>query len=143
MGSQKRNEVRGNTVHVPEIALVAVAGAMGAACRYGVGIASNRLFQGPFPYETFAVNVSGCFIMGLVMHLALTAKLPPPAVSAIAVGFLGAFTTFSAFGYATLRLLEAGDFGTAIWNVLANVLLGLLASWGGVALGRVLVGNAY
>jgi len=124
--------------HLPELACVAVAGAVGALCRLGVAIGTKRLFDSPFPYETLAVNVAGCFVMGLVMPLALQHRLPPAMSAAITVGFLGAFTTFSAFGFATLKMLEQSLLLLPLINVLANVILGLLAAWAGLGLGRLL-----
>ena len=58
---------------------------------------------------------------------------------ALTVGFLGAFTTFSTFSYETFRYLDNGSWGTALVNVLANLIPGLLAVWAGMALGRLLV----
>lgn len=97
--------------------------------RYGVGLALPSV---GFPYATLAVNVIGCFGIGLAMPtFERAAALPPDLRLLVVVGFLGGFTTFSAFGNETLALLRAGG-GLALLNVAASVLLGL----GAVVLGR-------
>ena len=128
---------------IRELAVIACFGALGAMARYGVGLWSTQLPFPQFPFGTLIVNVLGCFLMGLVMHLGDSAKLLPHwAVTGVAVGFLGAFTTFSAFGYDTVVLLQSGRMPLALLNVLANVCLGLAAVWAGMALARQLVPGA-
>ncbi len=122
-----------------ELLLIAAAGAAGAACRYGAGLWCQRVLGGHFPWGTLAVNVVGCFLMGLVIYTAeVTRTLPPQVAGPLAIGFLGALTTFSAFGIQTLHLWQSTQHGLALANIAANVLLGLLATWGGFALARTL-----
>ena len=112
--------------------LVGVGGAFGSMARYGVGLA---LPTTGFPYATLTVNVIGCFCIGMVMPtVARIEALSPELRLLIVVGFLGGFTTFSAFGNETEALLRSGG-GLALLNVAANVGLGLAA----VAIGRSLV----
>jgi CrcB protein len=115
---------------------VAIGGAIGALCRYGAGLACLRWFASSTVYATFAVNVVGCFCLGL--FAASTAGRSILANAAIAVGFLGGLTTFSTFGLETVRLVQEGTPTAAIANVAANVLLGLAAIAIGLQLGRAL-----
>ena len=125
-----------------DVLLIALCGAAGAVCRYGVGISATRLFGPTFPYGTLLVNVAGCFLIGLLMQLStVTSWIPPPTRSALVVGFLGAFTTFSAFGYQTLHLAQHYEYRAAGINVVANVVLSLAAVWLGVTIARAAGGT--
>jgi CrcB protein len=117
---------------------VAVAGALGALARYGVGAAINHRFTN-FPWGTLVVNITGSSLLGL-LFVVLTERSTASAAlrSALTIGFVGAYTTFSTFSFETVRLLEDGALGYAAWNVLASVMIGLGAAWLGIATGRVL-----
>ncbi|MCI0360758.1 MAG: CrcB family protein [Planctomycetaceae bacterium] len=125
--------------------LVAVGGSLGALARYGVGLAAGRLLGKGFPWGTVAVNVAGCFVMGLVMEWILDLESHAVATAAlrrqvafwkqgIAIGFLGGLTTFSSFGADTLRQFESGNFTLSLANIAANVVLSLAAVWAGMSL---------
>lgn len=108
-----------------------IGGALGAGVRFllaGVpGLAGGR-----FPWAILCVNLVGCFVIGLVMYAHEQRGGQDEALRFfLVVGFLGALTTFSTFGYDTLMLMRAGELGLAALNVLANVVLGI----GLVALG--------
>ena len=111
--------------------LVGLGGALGSMARYGMGLA---LPSTGFPYATLAVNVIGCFCIGLALPTMARAEAISPEVRLLAViGFLGGFTTFSAFGNETVALMRPGSgAGVALLNIAANVGLGLAA----VILGR-------
>jgi len=116
---------------------IAVAGALGALSRYGLeGLISGR-FSGSFPLGTFVVNITGSFALGF-LFVALTERttVEPALRTAITIGFLGAYTTFSTFSFETVRLLEDGAYGTAALNVIATLALGLVAVWAGMSVGR-------
>jgi CrcB protein len=117
---------------------IAAAGALGALARYGVdGWISRR--AGSFPWGTFAVNVSGCFLLGLVVTLLGERLTVAPWVrGAVAIGFLGAYTTFSTLSLESYRLLEARSFALAGANLAGSLAAGLLALYAGVVLGRAL-----
>ena len=117
---------------------IGVAGALGALARYGVeGAVARRATQ--FPWGTFIVNVSGSFLLGLVFTLLGERLTVAPWVRAsVAIGFLGAYTTFSTLSLETYRLLEARSFALGAANVVGSVAAGLLALYGGVVLGRAL-----
>ena len=121
--------------------LVALFGAAGAVSRYEISTWLSRLVGGRFPAGTFAVNVAGCFALGLVMHLGLKTDLSETTRLALTVGFLGALTTFSTFGYETVGYLQEEAWLLAFANVAANLVLGFAAVWLGLALGKFLVGG--
>ena len=99
----------------------------------------SRQTKGAFPWGTFIVNVSGCFLLGFLITLLTERVLPHPNIRmALTVGFVGAYTTFSTFAYETLRLAEDGAVRLALTNVLASVALGILAAWHGTVAGRTL-----
>jgi CrcB protein len=110
--------------------IVGVGSFLGGIARYGLSGLVHR-YTGPFfPYGTLAVNVVGCFFIGVVLHLVEDrSALGPDARLFVAVGLLGGFTTFSAFGYETVELLRSNELRLALLNVTANVVLGLLAVW--------------
>ncbi len=123
-----------------QILLLALAGALGTLARYGVGRLIKRQFGEGFPYGTLVVNVVGCFLLGLLMQLVLRSEVIPPEWRVpVTVGFLGAFTTFSTFGYETMRYVTEGAWLPAATNVGANLLVGFLAVWGGLMLGRAVL----
>ena len=110
--------------------LVGLGGFLGSIARYGLAGLVHRYAGASFPWGTLAVNVLGCFAIGAVLHLVLDrAALGPDARLFLAVGVLGGFTTFSAFGWETLELLRNGQLGPALLNVAGNVVLGLGAVW--------------
>jgi CrcB protein len=117
---------------------IAVAGALGALARYGVeGAVARR--AGSFPWATFVVNVSGSFLLGLVVTL-LGERLAVAswARAALAIGFLGAYTTFSTLTLESYRLLEGRSYALAGANLIGSLAAGLIALYGGVVLGRAL-----
>ncbi|HTS79078.1 MAG TPA: fluoride efflux transporter CrcB [Myxococcaceae bacterium] len=123
------------------VVLVAVGGALGSVARYGVGAAAARLLGPAFPWGTLMVNVSGSFLIALVMHLALAGT----AISVelrifLTTGIMGGFTTYSSFNYETLALLNQRAYGLAGLNLAATVLGCLLAGVLGLATGRAWVG---
>ncbi len=121
--------------------LIAVAGAAGAVSRYGVGLWAQRLLGSHFAYGTLMVNILGCLLLGLVLELeSQTEWIGTSARLFMAVGFLGAFTTFSTFGFETLKFVQAGDHHLALLNVGANVILGMVAVWLGWVLARFAAG---
>ena len=118
---------------------VAVGGAIGACTRYLVsGWAAGR-FGAEFPMGTLIVNIVGCFIIGAFLTITTERLIVSPYWRLIiAVGFLGGLTTFSSFGYETLRLIEASDLTQAFWNVALNLGVGLGATWLGIVGARLI-----
>ncbi len=106
--------------------LIGLGGALGALARYAVtGPILGRLGH-RFPWGILAVNLVGCFFIGLVMYMYLFRGESDDRLRLFfVVGFLGSLTTFSTFGFDTFELVRDGSTGLAIGNVLANVFLGI------------------
>ena len=111
--------------------LVAMGGALGSLGRYAVGLAATWAGTS-FPLGTLLVNVLGCFLIGLALAAGWASDQPLRLL--LVTGFLGGFTTFSAFGGETIELFRAAAPARALLNIGANVLLGLLATWLGFSL---------
>jgi CrcB protein len=122
-----------------KLALIAAFGAIGAVARYLTNVTCIRLLGERFAFGTLAVNVVGCFLIGLLMYLSVhhPRLMSEGTHAAISTGFVGALTTFSTFGYETLHYLETDRAIMAGLNVVANLSLGLLAAWCGAQLGRM------
>ena len=116
------------------ILLVGIGGFIGSVARYKLGGWLLHLTaQEKFPYSTFAVNIIGCLIVGVLAGLAEKYELfGPGARLFLFTGLLGGFTTFSAFGLETMFLLRRGEPWVAALYVVASVLLGLVAVWIGI-----------
>ena len=117
---------------------VAVGGALGAVSRYSFGLVALALIGNRFPWATLGVNVVGSFLIGLAAVLIgdriVDGELWRPLVI---VGFLGAFTTFSAFSLDTLLLLQQGNYNTALANMLGSVALCLGGTVSGMQLAKI------
>ena len=120
--------------------LVGAGGFAGAIARYLVTLGVSNSVRTPFPLATFLINVSGSFFIGVIgVTLARRLTASPEAVRlALAVGFLGAFTTFSAFELETDWMLRDGRWALGAFYVAASVAVGLLAVRAGAAVGNAL-----
>jgi len=109
---------------------ISLGAILGANLRYFLGAWIAERTPGAFPWGTLAINVAGSFALGLVLALAVERELGPwwlrPAVG---IGFLGSFTTFSAFSAETVALLEPGQVLLGGVNIVSSVVLCLLAVW--------------
>lgn len=114
---------------------IGFCGALGAIARYGVGVATHDLIGEPSPLGTLIVNVLGCFLLGMLALSSVGAALPAELRLALAVGFLGGLTTFSAFGVETFDLMQRGQTTAALTNIGAQLLLGIVAAWAGASFG--------
>jgi fluoride exporter len=122
-----------------EAILIGVAGAAGALSRYGLQYAVASLLGRPTILGTMAVNLSGCFIIGLVMALALDRQLISNSTRLVlAVGFLGAYTTFSSLMFDSVHSLETSDLPLAVANLGVSTVLGLCLTYAGLVAGRSL-----
>lgn len=117
------------------VLLVLLGGAVGAPARYLVDLFVQRRHDSVFPWGTMTVNVAGSLLLGLVAGSVHAAGGPAWLLTLVGTGFCGALTTFSTFGFETVRLVEEGSVATALVNVVASVVLGLLACAGGWAAG--------
>ncbi len=119
--------------------LIGLMGCVGALARYWLsGLIAGR-FPAAFPWGTFAVNVSGAFLVGVLATAGIESGLIPPVIRVgLTAGLLGAYTTFSTWSLETMRLLESGSYLLAVWNVFGSILAGLVGAWAGMACGRLL-----
>lgn len=115
-------------------ALLVIAGAaFGAPLRYLTDLLVRSRHDSVFPWGTLTANVLGSLILG-VIAAAVSAGAPSWALTLLGTGFCGALTTFSTFGYETIRLVEEGSLLEAFANCLVSILLGAVACAGGWAL---------
>jgi CrcB protein len=126
-----------------QIVLLAAFGALGAVARYLVSGWVYRACGESFPVGTLAVNLIGCFLLGAIAHVGQHTELIAANYrQALTIGLLGAFTTFSTFGFETFKQLEAGQWFDGFLNIAVNVVVGLICVWGGIQTARYLVGGA-
>lgn len=123
---------------VQKIILLSLAGATGTLARYGLAGFVHRISGASFPFGTLAVNALGCFLAGLLWTL-FEHRWPVPGETRaiLLVGFLGAFTTFSAYILETGELFRSAQFVHAAANVFVQTTLGLTALFAGIFLGRL------
>jgi len=120
---------------ITRILAVGAGGAIGSMLRYVIASAAQRSSSG-FPVGTMTVNVAGCLLIGILSERFASANLDPIYRTAILVGVLGGFTTFSTFSLETLKLAENRQFGLVLTNVLVTVTLCLVACWAGQQLAK-------
>jgi len=119
---------------------VASGGAIGAMMRYGVGLAALRIVGHGFPWATLSVNVAGSFLMGALIAIFANVWQPDHAMKLFLItGFLGAFTTFSAFSLDAFNLYERGEVLSAIIYVTASVSFSIAALFVGLSLMRTFI----
>jgi fluoride exporter len=118
---------------------VGVGGFLGAIARYALGVYIGSRYGVRFPLGTFVINVSGSFLVGLVLSLLARTTASAYWRYLIPIGFIGAYTTFSTFEYETLRAIQDGQVMTALLNVGLSLAIGFIAVWAGASMGRVLV----
>ncbi|MDR6669865.1 fluoride efflux transporter CrcB [Rhizobium sp. 1399] len=120
--------------------LVAVGGAIGSLLRYYVGLGSLRLMGPGFPWGTLIVNVVGCFIIGVFAEMIMRRFNASVELRLLLItGFLGGFTTFSAFSLDAITLFERGDVFAGGIYIAASVGLSMVAVMAGLGLMRVLL----
>jgi CrcB protein len=120
------------------VLLVALGAAVGAPLRYLVDRAVQARHDSLFPWGTLAVNATGSFILGGLASA--TVGTPGPVMAAVGVGLCGSLTTYSTFGYETVRLLQDGARPLALLNAAANVMGGLGAAYLGAVLAELAFG---
>ena len=117
---------------IRNLLLVALGGAGGSVLRY---LLSN--INTSFPWGTFAVNVLGSFLIGLLVGLMSKGVLSPEMKLLLVTGFCGGFTTFSTFANESFSMMKAGDVLLTALYVGASVIIGILAFWGGMTLSNI------
>lgn len=130
----------GRPVHLMQkTILIGVAGLLGTLGRYWLSGFVARQYGETFPWGTLFVNVVGCFLAGAVFYLTEERFLVSPMVrSAILIGLLGGFTTFSSFSLQTFTLVRDGQLGLATLNITLSNLVGLVMVWAGYSLSKAL-----
>lgn len=119
---------------------VCLAGALGTGTRYLVGLWAGARFGTVFPWGTFIVNVTGCFLIGLVMQLALSLSTFPVNLRfALTTGFMGGLTTYSSFTWETTKLVQDGARGAAALNFTLTTVAGFGAALLGLATARLFI----
>lgn len=116
--------------------LVGAGGFVGSVLRFWVGRLVYSYAPLEFPWGTFAVNVLGSFLIGVLMEMFAEGSLSEGSRLLLAVGVLGGFTTFSAFSQETVAMITAGASTRAAGYVVASVVVCLLATWAGVAVAK-------
>lgn len=116
--------------------LVVLGAAVGTPLRYATDRIVRSRHDTGFPWGTFTVNVFGSFVLGLV----LGAAAPPEVTALVGVGFCGALTTYSTFGYETVQLAAGRSALLAVFNAVGSVLAGLGAAGLGLAVGAAIAG---
>jgi CrcB protein len=119
--------------------LIGLGGALGALLRYGLAGLVHQWSGSGFPWGTLVVNLTGCFVIGLLWAMADEGLLDPRLQTFVFIGLLGAFTTFSTYGLETVHLLRDGAFGPAVWNIALSNGLGIPLVLTGLFLGRYLL----
>lgn len=124
---------------MPIVVGVALGGALGASARYGLDRVIEQRTSSLFPWSTFTINVTGCFVIGLLTaSLVERQHLPAWIRVGLVVGVVGGYTTFSTFAQETFELGEVHHVAVAFAYVAASVVLGLAAVYAGTLAGRAL-----
>lgn len=118
---------------------VTVGGALGALSRYGLDRLIERRSFAVFPWSTFVINVSGCFVIGVVIAALVDGHHTPAWLrTGLVMGVIGGYTTFSTFAQESLDLFEEGRAALALAYIAGSVFLGIAAVAAGLQLGRAL-----
>jgi CrcB protein len=111
---------------------IAVGGALGALARYAVGGWVYSWAGAELPWDTALINVSGSFLIGFILQYLSATSAAPEWRAFLAIGFLGAYTTFSTFSYETIALVRSGEWQRALLYVFGSVVLSLAATVAGL-----------
>ena len=118
------------------ILLILIGGAIGSLTRYGASSFAHQKLIGSFPIGTLTVNLVGSLLIGFLWGLAENITVSQNMKTFLFVGILGGFTTFSSFSLETLTLFREGFIKMALFNILANNILGILFAFVGVLAGK-------
>lgn len=125
------------------ILLVGVGGMCGAVSRFLLGKWITHRLASRFPFGTWIINLSGSFVLGILAVFYVDHMMPEWAWFLCGIGFLGAYTTFSTFGYETIQLLQQKDRKKAGVYVITSVILGVIFALLGGVLARVLLSSLF
>jgi len=122
-----------------KVLVIALGGSLGALSRYGLGVWISSKWNQGFPLHTFLINITGAFLLGFLNILFIERLTVSPLWRlGIGVGFLGAYTTFSTFGFEVISLLEGGSIFMAGLYTLLSIVIGFTGVALGVGLARML-----
>jgi CrcB protein len=122
-----------------KILWISFGAVLGANLRYWVGDWAAQRFGSDFPYGTLMINLSGSFLLGLIVSLTLEHYIIDPRLRIfMIVGILGSYTTFSTYAYESIALISLGQWGLGLFNLIGSSLLGGLSALLGIWLGKVL-----
>src|SRR5688572_6711816 len=119
------------------VLLVALGGALGSALRYGISVLMKNWHTGVFPWHTFAVNLSGCFIAGLLLAWFTDHSYPEATRLFLMIGVLGGFTTFSGFGLEVFNMMKENHFTQVILYLAGSNILGILLVYTGYQIVKI------
>lgn len=122
-----------------KILWISIGAVLGANLRYWVGDWAAQRFGSGFPYGTMLVNLTGSFLLGLLVSLTFEHFIIDPRLRILlTIGFLGSYTTFSTLAYESVTLITQGQWGLGLFNLLGSTLLGVLFAALGIWLGKIL-----
>lgn len=116
--------------------VVGAGGFLGTVARFWLGTIIHERVGGRFPYGTFIVNCSGCFALGMIMAMLTRTSMHYYLRLSIPIGFIGGFTTFSAFEYETLMAVREGSVSVGLINIALSVAAGFFCVWLGTEFGK-------
>ncbi len=118
---------------------ISIGAVLGANFRYWVGDWAAQRFGSSFPYGTLLINLSGSFLLGLIVSMSMENFIIDPRLRLLlTIGFLGSYTTFSTYAYESIALISQGQWGLGLFNLLGSSLLGALFAVLGIWLGKIL-----
>ena len=117
--------------------LAGTGGFFGTCCRFLINKLFLSVWKAPFPLATFSINIVGCLVFGILCGLFSRNGVMSPRLNALLiVGFCGGFTTFSTFSFESFNLGSAGELSISLIYIASSVIVGLMAVWIGLLIGR-------
>jgi CrcB protein len=126
-------------MNMDRVLWISIGAVLGANLRYWVSDWAAQRFGSSFPYGTMLINLTGSFLLGLIISMALENFMIDPRLRLLLIiGFLGSYTTFSTFAYESVTLISQGQWGAGLFNLFGSSILGALFAVLGIWLGKAL-----